>query len=663
MAPTLSPLRPATLPAPATGPVVAEAPVSAHAGAATAAGAFAVVFGLAVANGGYFPTSWGWSALALLWASAMALVVRAPARPTALEIAFLAAIGGLVVWIALSATWSSSLTRTVLELEHALVYLAGALAVLLLTQRRTVPHLLGGALAGITLVCAYGLATRLFPARLGTFDPVAGYRLSEPLGYWNALAIIAAIGALLALGLAARSGAPAARALAASGLVVLLPTLYFTFSRGGWIALAVGVAAALALDGRRLQLITALLVLAPVPGLAVWLSSRSGALTRQSSPLEEASHDGHWLALAILVLALVAAGLAVALSQAERRLRPGRAFRRAYAGALILALSLALAAVFVHYGSPPALVVRAYDAFNAPPPQVTTDLNDRLFSFSGNGRPELWGTAWDLAQAQPLLGSGAGTFERYWLQHRPTDLKVRDAHSLYLETLAELGPVGMAVLLAALALPVAAAIRARRHPLVPAALGAYVAYLVHAGVDWDWEMTAVTLAALLCGAACLLSARLDSCRPLGRKPRLGLLAAAFAIVPFAAVGLLGSGALAASTDAAAAGDWPRAESQARRAASLAPWSSDPWRLLGEAQLAQGDLAGALASLEKAITEDPGDWTLWLDLARASEGPRRWQALVRAARLNPLSPEIAHFRSELDFEAPLLAAPTEEETTR
>ncbi|HYT50946.1 MAG TPA: hypothetical protein VEL10_01935 [Gaiellaceae bacterium] len=47
--------------------------------------------------------------------------------------------------------------------------------------------------------------------------------------------------------------------------------------------------------------------------------------------------------------------------------------------------------------------------------------------------------------------------------------KVRDAHSLYVETLAELGPIGLALLSAALVVPLVAAVRARRHPLsVPA---------------------------------------------------------------------------------------------------------------------------------------------------------------------------------------------------
>jgi hypothetical protein len=38
-------------------------------------------------------------------------------------------------------------------------------------------------------------------------------------------------------------------------------------------------------------------------------------------------------------------------------------------------------------------------------------------------------------------------------------------------------------------------------PGVPAAAGAAVAFLVHAGVDWDWELPAVVVAGLCCLAA------------------------------------------------------------------------------------------------------------------------------------------------------------------
>src|SRR6266508_1361348 len=75
---------------------------------------------------------------------------------------------------------------------------------------------------------------------------------------------------------------------------------------------------------------------------------------------------------------------------------------------------------------------------------------------------------------------------------------VLDAHSLYLESLAELGPAGLALVLLAFGLPLALR---RRDALSAAVLPAYLAYLVHAGLDWDWEMPAVTLFGLACGVA------------------------------------------------------------------------------------------------------------------------------------------------------------------
>src|SRR5919201_1930224 len=83
---------------------------------------------------------------------------------------------------------------------------------------------------------------------------------------------------------------------------------------------------------------------------------------------------------------------------------------------------------------------------------------------------------------------------------RPARWKVRNAHNLYLETLAELGPVGLGVLVVALGLPLAAAVRARRRALAGAAAGAYVAFVVHASVDWDWQMPAVPVTAPFCRA-------------------------------------------------------------------------------------------------------------------------------------------------------------------
>ena len=123
-------------------------------------------------------------------------------------------------------------------------------------------------------------------------------------------------------------------------------------------------------------------------------------------------------------------------------------------------------------------------------------------------RPAYWNVALADASEHVVVGSGAGSFDDYWLEHRTIPAYVRDAHSLYLETVAELGIVGLALLLSTLGAPLVAAARARKRKIVATAAGGYSAFLVHAGLDWDWEMPVTTIAGLACGAA-LLVARAD----------------------------------------------------------------------------------------------------------------------------------------------------------
>jgi tetratricopeptide (TPR) repeat protein len=250
--------------------------------------------------------------------------------------------------------------------------------------------------------------------------------------------------------------------------------------------------------------------------------------------------------------------------------------------------------------------------------------------------------AWAQFEAHPWLGSGAGTYELAWLQRRPYVGQVRDAHNLYLETLAELGPVGLALLLAALCTPLFAALAARRQVLVPAAFGAYVAFLAHAAVDWDWEIPAVTLAAVFCAAAMLVAARDGGERTPLPRARVAAVVIAIGLGACAFVGLLGNIKLAKANDAADAGNWNKAERNARSARSWAPWSAEPWQLLAEAQLAEGRDAAAEGTFRKAVAKDPNDWTLWFGLAQVTNGREQRRALAHARRLNPLSPEIAKY---------------------
>jgi O-antigen ligase len=489
------------------------------------------------------------------------------------------------------------------------------------------------------VVTTYALLTRLFPDRFGTFDTsISGYRLSDPLGYWNALGILAAMGWLLALGLAARSG-PLVRCLAAGSTVIFSLALYFTYSRASWIALFVGLGAAIALETRRLQLITTALVLAPWSIIAVAVASTSPALTHQGAALSAASRDGHGLAAIAIGLGVGASLTILLFDWLASVVSVPQGVRRVYAGTLLFLLAAFLIVVFGRYGFPPTLARKAYHSFNVSP-STGDDLNSRLFSLGGNGRSENWRAAWHEAEAHPILGGGAGSYSQFWFLHRPDESTVHDAHNLYLETLAELGPVGLALLVFTLAVPFAAVRRARSSPLVAIACGAYVAFLLHAAVDWDWEMPAITLTGLFCAIVLLAAGRREAePRMLRSAVRIGGATAVAGLFAFALIALLGNSAVSASSKSTDGGHYARAESQARHAMSFLPWSAEPWRRLGEAQAVSRNLAAARVSFRRAIEKDRLDWTLWYELALASRGAERQRAFAEASRLNPQDPRL------------------------
>ncbi len=601
---------------------------------------------LVSSNGGYFPVSWGWSSLVAFWVTALALLLGADVRPSSRELALVAALAALLGWTVLSTRWSAGSTQPALEAQRTLVYVGGVAAAILVWRRLSSTLLVAAVLAAIALACAYALATRLFPDRVGFYDPVAGYRLSAPVGYWNGLGVLATIGLLLALRFATSAGDGRLRAAAGAVLPPLALVVYFTFSRGALAALAIGLAVALAVAPHRLELAAKLAILAPAPTLAVHLAYGAGPLTRPHADLAGAVRDGHRLTVWVLLLGAVSATVAAVLPQLGSRVRVSERTRRSVGWAAVGCVVCAVAVVVAREGGLRP-VRSAYRSFTAPPPHVHGNLNNRLFSLSNNGRLALWRTAWRDYRAHPLLGSGAGSFEREWLARRATPMKVRDAHSLYLETLAELGPPGLVLLCAALLVPLTAAGRVRRRPGAPLAVGAYVAFLAHAGVDWDWELPGVTLSALLVGVALLVESRPDRApAPLRASYRATGAALAGALSAVALVSFLGASALRASDDAAAAGRWSTAARQARAASRWEPWSAHPWQRLGEAQLASGDAAAARRSFRRALRAAPSDWSVWFDLALASKGSAQRRAARRALQLDPLSPEIASSRKAL-----------------
>src|SRR2546423_8565906 len=192
-----------------------------------------------IAGGGYFPRAWRLTSFALLAFALAALVGR---RRIALghgERVFLGLVAALTAWTAASTIWSDTSGTSILEGERDIVYLSAVAAVLLCVRRESVPVLLGGVLAGITVVAGYGLFTYV------VFDhplnPIEGNLLFEPLGYANGLGIYAAIGILLSVGLALALGPLPLRLACLAPVAVLVPSLYLTDSRAAELSAAAGL--------------------------------------------------------------------------------------------------------------------------------------------------------------------------------------------------------------------------------------------------------------------------------------------------------------------------------------------------------------------------------------------------------------------------------------
>ncbi len=122
----------------------------------------------------------------------------------------------------------------------------------------------------------------------------------------------------------------------------------------------------------------------------------------------------------------------------------------------------------------------------------------RLTTVSSN-RYEYWRVGLEAFRRDPLTGTGAGGFRVVWLQERRFDEAVRDAHSLEVEMLAELGLPGLLALALMIGGTVAAAGRALRtdRAVAAGATAATLTWFLHASLDWDWQLPAVSLPAVV----------------------------------------------------------------------------------------------------------------------------------------------------------------------
>jgi hypothetical protein len=460
---------------------------------------------LAFISGGYFDRPRLWAGIAAWVAVAVAAVVCATPWPRT-RAAWLAigGLGALSAWTIVSIEWAPLRDAAQADAQRTLLYLGAVLAGTAALRARGAARAVEPALAfGALLVIVEGLSERLFP---GVFhlsrDAIAAGRLNQPLTYWNAMGILAAMGVVLFVRVAGDGSRPRQLRVAAvaAGPPVALG-LYLTLSRGALLAMAIGLVILILLVPTREQAGTAVLMLIGAIPAVVTAGTLSGVRTLQGTL---GSRESAGLAVAFV---LAASMLASAIAMA-RHLRPrGTAIPangsdptvRRLAVACGLALAVTTVVLFIAAATS-RVALNQVD-------QVPTATSARLVS-TDSIRGNFWSVAIAGFREHPIRGLGAGGFETEWRRRRTIIYSARDAHSLYLETLSELGIVGALTLVALLS---GVALCARRAYLLDPGLSAgWIAvvsmWAVHSGLDWDWEMPAVTLFAFVLVGAILAQA-------------------------------------------------------------------------------------------------------------------------------------------------------------
>jgi len=617
---------------------------------------FGLIAYLGIEGGGYDALVHDQAGIAVWWILLATVAVGAlpRRRPGQLAWVALGLFAAFTIWTALSLGWTESADKTSADLARVLGYL-GIFAIAILSRGfRESQRLIGAVAAGISLVFLIGLLSRLHPA----WFPSAAQtgiiledreRLSYPIDYWNGLAGLIAIGLPLLLQIAAGAKTTLMRALAAAVLPAAMLTLFLTLSRGGIAAAVLAVALFLALSSDRLpKLLT--LALTGAGGAILVAAATSRDALQEGLENEAARHQGSellWIAIAVcLVVGLLQAALS---SPALGDRRPGwtRVPADRALTATIVAVMVAIAAALL-LGAP-SRASDGWDEFKEGGGPGSGA--GRLGSVSGQSRYQLWSSAVRENKTKPLTGTGSGTFEFWWARDGDTTETVRDTHSLYLQTLGELGIVGFALIVAFLGAVVFGGIRrllaapARDRPLYAAALAGFAAFCITAVFDWMWQLPALVVAALLLASILVMPARPASEeeeRRSGLPAPLRVGAVVVALIAIVAIAIpLATTSLVRDSEADVRdGDLAAALGAARSAQNVQPGAAGPRLQQALVLEAQRDLPAAEEAARAATEREATNWRTWLVLSRIEAERGMAAAAVRdfgrARSLNPRS---------------------------
>ena len=550
--------------------------------------------------------------------AALAGLIDAP-RASRAGWVFVGLLGAFVVWSGLSVDWSIAPDLSWDLFNRELVYLgfvAAGLWVGALVPRPR--HVVATALAAaLGAVLAWSLAGKVIPALFHDGGRFA--RLRSPVGYWNALAFLAAVAIVLGLWLASDRGRRRWNRVAAAVFVYgAVVALVLTYSRSGIVVAVLGIAAWLLAGGAALEALAtlALAVVAAAPVL-VYAFAAAG-VTDDAQPYSTRVHDGALFGLVLVVAAVVVAIGALLLLRVPPP--PERVRRRAVAGVvgtIGVAAAVTVLVLVVRAGGPVDWIDQRWHEFSSST-DVPSQAPSRLGTLSSNHRWTWWQEAWRGFEDAPFAGQGAGTFPIVNVLERPIPITVTQPHNLLLQALSDTGVVGFllfvgAVVAAGVAL--AGAVRSAREDERRATRALVIVaamYLVQSLVDVDWDFVAVSGPVLfVVGVLCVTGARAR------RAWAPGWAAGVAAGVTVAGVSLLVPWLADRKTDDAYAAigrrDNTAAVDHAQAANSLDPLSADPLFALGAARVAQGRLTAAEDAYVRAVRLQPDNPETWYEL--------------------------------------------------
>jgi hypothetical protein len=516
----------------------------------------------------------------------------------------------LVAWTGATIAWSIVPDRSWDTFNRSVAFAAFlALGILLAGEAgRFAARLAATMLAAFTgVVLTWALLAKAIPALDPEGDRIG--RLREPVGYWNALALLADVALVLGLWLATSRGYRVSIRIA-GGLLVYMATLslLLTLSRAGVVAGVAVVALWLALSDKRVES-GLLLVVAGIPAglVGVWAFTRP-ALVEDGAARSDRVSDG------IVFGVLVLIGAAVVVTALGARPPLGGLSRGRVARGLVAAAGLAVA------GAAAVCVVAFVNAVSGGV-SCSEVVNDpsRLSSLDPNNRWCWWNEAWDVFADHAPEGAGAGTFEIARKRYRVDARSVAEPHSVPLQQLSDGGVASLVLFLALIAAAAATCVCALRRldggerAAAAALVAAPAAYLVHSLVDYDWDFLAVTAPTMAALGVLAAAGRAGG----GRRRRLpvgaGAVLVALAVLVSFTSPWLAERYVRASTRALDDGDLRRAKDHARKARVLNPLAVEP--LFARARVAEreGRFKGAEDRYVKAAGLQP-------------ENPETWYAL-------------------------------------